>query len=51
MSIVVKLIVGELQLVEGDELAHPVAARSRGVRVDVDAWRGYRVRFARYNPA
>lgn len=51
MSIVIKLIIGEFQLVEGDQLAHPVAARSRGVGVDVDARRGYRVRFARYNPA
>ncbi len=36
MSVVVQLVVGELELVEGDDLLHPVGAAGGGVGVHVD---------------
>ena len=39
VSVVVQLVVRQLDLVEGDDLLHPVTACSRRVRVNVDARR------------
>lgn len=51
MAIVIQLVVGELQLVEGNQLTHPVGARRRGIRVHVDArWRHW-VCLACHHPA
>lgn len=39
MSVLVQVVVGQLQLVEGYGLFHPVRTRGRGIRVDVEpAW-------------
>lgn len=40
MSVIVQLVIGELYLVEGNDLLHPVRALRGRVGVDVDArWR------------
>ena len=44
-------VVGELELVEGDDLGHPLLAGGRRVRVDVHALGHFRVRFAGHHPA
>lgn len=36
MSERVQVVVGQLQLLEGDQLPHPVRPRGRGVRMDVE---------------
>ena len=51
MAVFIQLIVGELELVEGDDLFHPLSALGRGVWVHVDPGRGVWVRFARHHPA
>ena len=51
MAVLIQLIVGELELVEGDDLLHPLGALGGGVRVDVDAGRGVGVSLARHHPA
>ena len=43
-------VVGELELVEGDDLLHPLLPRRRAVRVDVHALRHLRVGLARDDP-
>ena len=43
-------VVGELELVEGDDLLHPLLPRGRAVRVDVHALRHLRVGLARHHP-
>lgn len=50
MSVVIQLVVGELELVEGEHLLHPLSAFRRGVGVDVDAWGRVGVRLPRHNP-
>ena len=44
-------VVGELELVKGDDLAHPLLAGRRRVRVDVHAFRHLRIRLAGHHPA
>ena len=51
MAVLIQLIVGELELVEGDDLLHPLGALGGGVWVDVDAGRGVGVSLARHHPA
>lgn len=51
MAVFIQLIVGELELVEGDDLFHPLSALGGGVWVHVDPGRGVWVRFARHHPA
>ena len=50
MAVLVQLIVGELQFIEGDDLFHPLSSLSRGVGVDVDPGWGVGVRLARHHP-
>ena len=50
MSVVVQEVVGELELVEADDLLHPLSAFSWGIRVDVDPTRHVGVRLARHHP-
>ena len=50
MSVLVQVVVGELQLVEGDRLLEPVGAGSRAVRVDVEAAGHVRLGLARHHP-
>ena len=47
----VRDVVGQLELVEGDDLLHPLLAGGRAVRVDVHALRHLRVRLACHHPA
>lgn len=51
MPIIIKLVVGKLQLVKGDELPHPVSPGGGGVRVHVDPGRGHRVSLTSHHPA
>ena len=51
MAVFIQLIVGELELVEGDDLFHPLSALGGGVWVDVDPGRGVGVGLARHHPA
>ena len=46
----VRDVVGELELVEGDDLLHPLLPRGRAVRVDVHALRHLGVSLARDDP-
>ena len=39
MSLLIQVVVGELEFVEGTWLLHPVGARGRGIRVDVESSR------------
>lgn len=50
MSVLVQLIVGQLQLVEGDHLLHPASSRRRRVWVDVNARRRYGIGLPRDHP-
>ena len=50
MSVLVQLIVGEFELVEGHNLLHPLSSLGRGVRVDVDPRGGVGVGLAGHNP-
>lgn len=51
MPILIQLIVGQLQLVEGHNLLHPIGARRWRIRMHMyPRWR-YRVRLARHHPA
>lgn len=50
MSIVVQLIIGELELVEGDRLFHPVRSAGGAIGVHVYPWRRDRVGSACHNP-
>ncbi len=51
MPIIIELIVGELELVEGHDLFHPGGAFRRRIRMDVYSRRRIRVRLARHHPA
>lgn len=51
MPILIHLIVGELQLVEGHYLLHPVGADGRGVGMHMDSGRGDGIRFPGHHPA
>lgn len=51
MAILVELIVGQLQLVEGHYLLHPVGAGGRRIGMHMNTWRRYGVRLARHHPA
>ena len=50
-SVLVRNIVGQLELVEGDDLAHPLLASRRGVRMDVHALGHFRVGLSRDHPS
>ena len=49
-TVLVLDVVGELELVERDHLAHPLLASGWRVRVDVHALGHLRVRLARHHP-
>ncbi len=51
MTIIVQLVVGELELVKGHDLFHPGGAFRRRIRMYVYSRRRIRVRFARHHPA
>ena len=44
-------VVGEFQLVEGDDLLHPLLAGRGAVRMDVHPLWHFRIRFTRYHPS
>ena len=46
----VRDVVGQLELVEGDNLLHPLLTRGRAVRVDVHPLGHLRVRLPSHNP-
>ena len=50
-SVLVADVVGQLELVEGDHLLHPLLAGGRAVRVDIHALRHLRVSLAGDHPA
>ena len=50
VSVVVQLVVGELELVERCDLLHPLRPLGGGVWVDVDARGRVGVRLARHDP-
>ena len=50
MPVVVQEVVGELELVEADDLLHPLGAFGGGIRMDVDPTRHVGVRLARHHP-
>ena len=49
-AVLVRQVVGELQLVEGDDLLHPLLAGGRAVGVNVHPLGHLRVRLARHHP-
>ena len=49
-AVLVGQVVGELELVEGDNLLHPLLAGGRTVRMDVHPLGHLGVRLARHNP-
>ena len=51
MSVLVQLIVGEFELIEGDDLLHPLGPLGGGVGVDVDPGRRVGVCLAGHHPA
>lgn len=51
MAILVELIVGQLQLVEGHYLLHPVGTGGRRIGMHMNTWRRYGIRFACHHPA
>ena len=50
MSVLIQLIVGEFELVEGDNLFHPLGPLGRGVRMDVDPRGGVGVGLTGHHP-
>ena len=50
VSVLVEVVVGELELVEEHGLLHPVGARGRGVRVDVETARHVGLGLPRHHP-
>ena len=50
-AVLVRDVVGQLQLVEGDDLLHPLLPGRRAVRVDVHSLRHLRVSLASYHPS
>ena len=50
MSILIQIVVGELQLVECDRLLQPVGPRGRAVRVDVESPGHVGLGFPRHHP-
>lgn len=51
MTVLIQLVVRQLQLVERHDLLHPCGARRRRVGMQVDSRRRYRIRFAGNHPA
>ena len=51
MAVVVQLVVGELELVKGDHLLHPLGAFSGTVGVDVDPGGRVGVGLSSHHPA
>ena len=51
MAVLVQLIVGEFELVEGDHLLHPLGSFRGGVGVDMDARGGVGVGLSSHDPA
>ena len=49
-AMLVREVVGELELVEGDNLLHPLLPAGRTVRVDVHPLRHLGVRLPRHDP-
>ena len=49
-AVLVRDVVGELELVEGDDLLHPLLAGGRAVRVDVHTLGHLRVSLACHHP-
>ena len=50
MSVLIQLIVGEFELIEGDNLFHPLGSFGRGVGMDVDPRGGVGVGLAGHHP-
>lgn len=50
-AVLVGDVVGQLQLVEGDDFLHPLFASRRAIRVDVHPLGHLRIGFAGYHPA
>lgn len=50
VAVVIQEVVGQLELVEGHDLPHPLRALGRGVGVEVDAARSCRLGSARCQP-
>ena len=51
MSVIVQLVIGELELVEGHNLLHPLSSFSRRVWMNMYPGRRIRIRFPRHHPA
>lgn len=50
MALIIKLVVGQLELVKTDHLPHPGVSRSQGVRVDVNSRGHWGVSIASHHP-
>ena len=50
VSVVVELVVGEFEFVEGDGLFHPLTPASRRLGMNVDPRRGDRIRLSGHHP-
>ena len=50
MSVLVEIVVGEFNFLEGDVVFHPLGARHRGVGVDVQLGLELRLRLASHRP-
>lgn len=50
MALVVQFIIGQLEFVEANDLAHPCLTRSRRVWVDVHTWWYGRIRISCHHP-
>lgn len=50
MALIIKLVVGQLELIKTDHLPHPGVSRSQGVRVDVNPWGHWGVSIASHHP-
>ena len=51
MTVVVQLVIGQLELVKRDRLLHPLRPGGGAVRVHVYPWRRHGVGLARHHPA
>jgi len=50
MALIIKLVVGQLELVKTDNLPHPGVSRSQRVGVDVNPWGHWGVSIASHHP-
>lgn len=50
MALIIKLVVGQLELVKTDHLPHPGVSRSQRVRMDVNPWGHWGVCIASHHP-